>query len=360
MSIIISRGGESTTRLERTPIQDEEYLQKYIYEHPDTLPLDQLQADIRPLVLLREFPTTSGPIDALATDGDGGIYLIETKLYKNPDKRKVLAQILDYGAALWKAYQDPDDFVERLDVLMAQLGGTGISQTVSEFYDLDAKSLSEFIDNLKATIDSGAFRYVVLMDRIDDRLRDLIMYVNANSSFDLLGVALDFYQHEDLDILIPTLHGSEVKKQTVHTSGGRRRWDEDAFFADAKDRLSKTQWEAIKSLHDWAVARADSVSYGTGSKTGSFSARFERVASRSIFSVFSDGRLRLSFKWLDSARGRDWKRRFAEAVKREEALKLPEDFADRHIILEPGQWISHAPAFQKVLDELLPEVGESG
>jgi hypothetical protein len=35
----------------------------------------------------------------LASVGDGGgIYLIETKLFKNQDKRKVVAQTLDYAA----------------------------------------------------------------------------------------------------------------------------------------------------------------------------------------------------------------------------------------------------------------------
>jgi hypothetical protein len=43
-------------------------LQRYIFDHPDALPLD---VDVRLLVLLREFSTASGPIDALVTDGDG-------------------------------------------------------------------------------------------------------------------------------------------------------------------------------------------------------------------------------------------------------------------------------------------------
>jgi hypothetical protein len=50
----------------------------------------------------RAFPTNSGPIDALGINKDGEIYIIETKLYKNPDKRLVVAQVLDYGASLWQ------------------------------------------------------------------------------------------------------------------------------------------------------------------------------------------------------------------------------------------------------------------
>jgi hypothetical protein len=118
MSIIVVRPGLPAHRVERTVIQHESYLQQYIDAHPDTLPFDQLKPDAKLLVLLREFPTVSVPVDAFAVDGDGDVYLIETKLYKNPDKRPVLAQVLDYGAAVWRTYRDPEPFVERIDELL--------------------------------------------------------------------------------------------------------------------------------------------------------------------------------------------------------------------------------------------------
>ena len=73
MSIVVSRDGKEATPLERSIIKDEAYLQQYILDNPETLPLDQIQRDIRPMVLLREFPTSSGTIDALATHADGRI-----------------------------------------------------------------------------------------------------------------------------------------------------------------------------------------------------------------------------------------------------------------------------------------------
>ena len=57
MSIIVVRPGIPAHRVEQTVIQHEGYLQQYIYEHPDTLPFDQLKPDAKILVLLREFPT---------------------------------------------------------------------------------------------------------------------------------------------------------------------------------------------------------------------------------------------------------------------------------------------------------------
>src|SRR5688572_17823294 len=103
MPIIVVRPGSEARRLEREVIAQENYLQEYLQKHPEALPLDELKPGGKLLVLAREFLTTSGPIDALAIDGDGAIYVVETKLYKNADKRRVVAQMLDYGAALWGA-----------------------------------------------------------------------------------------------------------------------------------------------------------------------------------------------------------------------------------------------------------------
>jgi hypothetical protein len=354
MPIILARRGKPAQRLVRTVIQNESYLQKYIADNPDVLPLDQLSQEIRPLLLLREFPTPSGPIDTLATDQDGNLYLIETKLYKNPDKRIVLAQVLDYGAAIWKAYPDPDEFIRRLDILMTERDGKGLIQRLKEAYGREEDAADEFLASLRATVTAGSFRFVVLMDRIDDRLKDLIAYVNANSEFDILGVALDFYQHEDLDILIPTLHGAERKPPTGRNAARRPSWDAQRVFADAETRLPTDQLQALRSLHDWAQLHADEVSYGTGRRTGSFSPKWAAISPRSVFTAGSDGVLTLNFKWLtEPASTRTWRQCFGQALI-EKGFSLPPDFEERFVYLRPNTWV---PLLQVFLNVLSAQVG---
>jgi hypothetical protein len=53
-------------------------------------PVYELREDKKLLLAVRECQTESGPIDALAVDQDGDIYVVETKLYRNPDKRTVV------------------------------------------------------------------------------------------------------------------------------------------------------------------------------------------------------------------------------------------------------------------------------
>ncbi len=347
MPIILSQHGGSAIKLQRTVIQDESYLQKYISDNPEVLPLDQLKQDIRPLVLVREFPTPSGPIDALATDEDANLYLVETKLYKNPDKRLVLAQVLDYGAALWKAYPDPDDFVTRLDLLMQKRTGKGLPQRLKEFYDLEGDAASEFLDGLKSAVALGRFRFVVLMDTIDDRLKDLMAYVNTNSSFVVLGVGLDFYQHGDLEILIPTLHGGERKSSAG--TGPRPSWDAESFFADASSRLSADHLLALRSLYEWAQQSADEVSFGTGKRAGSFSPKFSSVSQKSVFTAASEGTLTLNFKWLtESEATKEWRDHFGQALI-EGGFALPPNFANRFISLPASVWVPMFDVFLRIL-----------
>jgi RecB family endonuclease NucS len=116
MSVIITKEGKNAIKLDSTPFKDEDCLQKYISDNLQVIPFEDIKEESKILVLAREFETLSGPIDILVTDKDGEIYIIETKLFKNPDKRKVLAQVMDYGAALWKGYSNPNDFISDLDV----------------------------------------------------------------------------------------------------------------------------------------------------------------------------------------------------------------------------------------------------
>ena len=76
MSLIISKNGKDAQRLNQSSFDKEDYLQQYIYDNPDAVPVYEIDEDIRLLILAREFGTASGPIDALGVDqhGDNASY----------------------------------------------------------------------------------------------------------------------------------------------------------------------------------------------------------------------------------------------------------------------------------------------
>ena len=140
MAIILTRQGSAATKLDPTPFPDEQQLQAYIAANPECIPMREIEEGLHLLVLGREFPTGSGPIDVLAMDSDGVLYLIETKLYSNADKRKVVAQVLDYAAALWTA--GADEVSRSLTTFVPAVGGTLIER-LQETYDLSEDEAQE-------------------------------------------------------------------------------------------------------------------------------------------------------------------------------------------------------------------------
>lgn len=213
MSIIISKNFKNAVKIDKSSFILEDNLQQYIYDNPESIPLYDIKEDIKLLVLAREFPTASGPIDAIGVDRDGEIYLVETKLYKNPDKRMVVAQVLDYGASLWKTYTDSEVFISQLEAHIAKKFNKTLNERVKDFFNLQDEDLNQFNENLRDNLDDGNFKFVVLMDHIHSQLRDLIIFINQNSRFNIYGVELEYYQYESFEIIIPKIFGALVKKQ---------------------------------------------------------------------------------------------------------------------------------------------------
>src|ERR1700752_4234399 len=101
--ILIQDSNEKWQRAAEQDLPNESVLQRLIREHPETLPLDDLGDEVPPLLIIgRETALANGYADVIGVDEDGLITIIECKLDRNPEvKRKVVGQVLGYGAYLW-------------------------------------------------------------------------------------------------------------------------------------------------------------------------------------------------------------------------------------------------------------------
>ena len=213
MTIIISKNGKDAKKVERTQIVSEDYLQDYVLENPDIIPVSDIETGTRLLVLTREFPTSSGPIDAIGIDQLGQVYIIETKLYKNPDKRRVVAQALDYGASLWKNY-DLERFQIDLTNQISKYSNEPLTEMIQKFFHTDDEETNVIFDSMSKNIENGIFRFVVLMDKLHEQLKNLILFINENSNFDIYAVEIEYYKIEENEIIIPKLFGGGVRKSS--------------------------------------------------------------------------------------------------------------------------------------------------
>jgi len=244
MTIIVSKGGKDSQKLDTTDFPNEDFLEKYISDNPDSVPLYEIKENVKLLIIARQFGTTSGPIDAMGIDQDGQLYIIETKLYKNPDKRKVVAQVLDYGASLWKNFGDFDEFLKEIDSITETNFHVSFEQRLKEFFGLDDEAVPILLENLNSNLRDGNVQFVVLMDRLSRELKDLITFVNQNSNFTIYPVELEFYKFDDYEIMIPKIYGTDVRKtsRSFERAGPR---DEQYHF-DKCDEKAKSLYLKLK------------------------------------------------------------------------------------------------------------------
>lgn len=299
MAIIISKNGKNAQKIDKSDFEKEGYLQNYIHENPESIPVYEIDEDKKLFVVAREFSTESGTIDALAIDKDGDIYVVETKLYKNPDKRTVVAQALDYGASLWR-HSDYGEFINTINNEINKKFQISFEEKIKDFFNIDEERIEMILEAIKRNLQQGNIKFVILMDAIDDRLKDLIVYINQNSQFDIYAVQMEYYKHEDYEIMIPKLFGAEVKKGIATSSSNqRKKWGKEDFLPAARKQLNEMQYKIIEKIFKFCEQYADNITMGTGTEIASINVNFNKFSDeRAIFCLKSNGRLGFSLNWV--------------------------------------------------------------
>ena len=295
MTIIISKDGKYAQRLNQSGFDKEDYLQQYIYNNPDAVPVYEIDEDIRLLILAREFGTASGPIDALGIDQRGNIYLIETKLYKNSDKRTVVAQVLDYGASLWSGSINFADFIAELEKHTAKQFNKGLAELVQDFFQVDSEQTGVIIESMQVNLNNGVFKFVVLMDSLHRQLKDLILFINRNSQFDVYAVELEYYRHQEFEIIIPRLYGAEIKKEVTGTKANQRTWTLDEFWTTLGNTIAPEQYKLINPFVRSLIERSSGYNMGKGAISGSIGIKFKETDDKSLVTYYSNGTMSINF-----------------------------------------------------------------
>jgi hypothetical protein len=139
-------------------------------------------------------------------DAKGRLCIVEVKKEGNPDTRKVVAQLLDYGAALWGL--TVDEF-ER-DVLRMKLGDDD-PRTLREFIaeelvadaDDPEEAAEHTLEELGETLRSGDFALVVAAPSIPAGVERVIEYLNARGQ-SVFGLEVSYFAG-DVEAFVPRL-----------------------------------------------------------------------------------------------------------------------------------------------------------
>jgi hypothetical protein len=172
-------------------LYNEEWLQKLIDRHPEMLPIADVEPSLQGAVsVCRELSVDSGFIDNLLITPSGGIVVIETKLWRNPEARRaVVAQILDYASDL--AGLDYEIFQQKIGQARGELAFS-LFKKIGEA----SNSLSEarFVDAVSRNLRLGRMLLLVVGDGIREgvsRLSDYLQrHVGLHFTLGLVELAL--------------------------------------------------------------------------------------------------------------------------------------------------------------------------
>lgn len=268
-------------------------LQEMLAKYPDLIPIEDLGDDRKPIkVIVREADNT----DLIGVDEDGNITIVETKLAYNPEvKREVIGQILEYASKLWQSsYEDFDSTIrnimgEDLQTLMGAEIGNGEEWSSDDFRIAVEENLKE-----------GRFALFIIVDAINDELRQTISYINSRCPdvFVLYALELKYFHEKGVGVILPKLYGVPASK-TKTKSFGRKKWAKEDFLPTARKQLNKTQYLAIEKLFKFCEQHADNLGMGTGTETASINVNFKKFSDeRAIFCLKSNGRLGFSLNWV--------------------------------------------------------------
>ncbi|MCE7926857.1 MAG: hypothetical protein DYG98_27795 [Haliscomenobacteraceae bacterium CHB4] len=203
----------------------EEWMQRLLHEHPEVLPVQEIEAGFAPLIPVgREISVAAGSIDNLFVSPEGYLTLVETKLWRNPEaRREVVGQILDYAKDLARwSYTDLDRRIREL----ATGSAAGLVDTVKKYYPLDETEERNFIDNVSKNLGRGRLLLLIVGDGIRESVEEMVEYLSRSPQlyFTLALIELQVFQVGDdprRRLVIPQLvtRTREITRAIVRVEG---------------------------------------------------------------------------------------------------------------------------------------------
>lgn len=353
MTVIVSRNGDKGNSQEPTGFKDEKELEEYIILNPECIPLNEIDRKEKIVILASQFIVDNNRFDILATDKNGEIYIIETKLYKNPDKRKVTSQVLDYGTSLWNNYRHHENF-DRFRKDVGENLDADLLEHIKNKFSIDESE--EIIARLKNNLSDGNFTFFVIMDEINDDLKNQIKFLNmkTDNTFAIYAIKMEKYIHDGYTIMVPKLFGFEAKEATSKyrvskSTGIRKQLDETSFFEEAANNLNAKEVQAIQKLYDFSekVAR---VEWGR-----SFSVYFDKISpSRSLYYVYPDGRFVFNSHMLQDTPGSQrYSDEFKEKLSRIKGITIPDSYPESSPRFSIDVWSPAVDDFINAVNDLI-------
>ncbi|HEY4278974.1 MAG TPA: hypothetical protein VGM91_12170 [Conexibacter sp.] len=201
---ILNLDGSEVTVSRQARFDSEQLLDDVVTGHPEVLPSEDL--GLGPLVALgRQVDFGAGPIDLLAVDPQGRLAIVEFKRgTENPDVRRVIAQLLDYGSSLWRT---PYNELECRCAASRGCSDVRLVDLVAERCTVldTAFDPEAFRRGIESTLDAGDFVFLYVGRDLDERTRRIMTYLAEGPRMTFFAVEVDYYTRAvgETAVLVP-------------------------------------------------------------------------------------------------------------------------------------------------------------
>ena len=368
--VYVVREGGITTSMQRIRCKNEDQeLQLILENNPNLLPGEQINPNDprRWLMIEREMPVpdpSSGSdrwsIDFFFVDQSGMPTFIECKRYDDSrSRREVIGQMFDYAAN--GHYYWTQSVMRDLAEKNASAKGLSLEEAIQSIRPDDDLGVDDFFQRIEDNLREGQVRLVFFLEESSMELRSVVDFLNKQMErSEVLIVEARQYLHEGTRIVVPTLFGyteeaRQVKRTVTVTSGSRRKWDQESFFADARAKLDQASISALQHLYEACISFSDKTRWGTGKIIGSFNPLIANICKcGGIISVKTTDQIELNFGWLDetdsSALFRDDLKEFVVTMF---GLELQDGWEKKYPKLDAEIWVPKADIFIKGLTQLI-------
>ena len=267
MQILALEQGGKTIVLDPQPFDLEVGLQELLERYP-TLMLAASEFDERQIWTIGyEVGTAAGAVDLLMLDSSGEVWIIETKLRKNPEvKKQVVGQVLGYAScvAAWS--------VDKLEAVALEYlnsrGGMQVESLVEHLAtDVGLEQAEKIVLRSVEKLHQGDLTSVVVVDELPSTLRRLVEFVNDHASFDLLAMQVEVIEHQGTRFVIPVVTGTSTKRvsPTGRTEASYEEMVESAgdAFREVSQRLdglaSQRSWRPVQQPRSLKYVTSDGI-----------------------------------------------------------------------------------------------------
>ena len=233
LPILISSTGPNVL-LERVPltgasgtsVYNEDWLQDLLYQHPESLPIAEINPAFAGLIpICREMQTPVGPIDVLYATREGRIAVLEAKLWRNPEaRRKVIGQILDYAKELSHWTYETLDAAVRSARRRDQGAARSLFEVVREQHaEIDE---SQFIDSISRSLRRGDLLLLIAGDGIRENVGAITNFIEDHGTlhftFGLVEMAI-YRMPDGMHLVQPRVlaHSEVIRRIVVDVRGGQ-------------------------------------------------------------------------------------------------------------------------------------------